>query len=310
MKRVSAAIAAAVVATAGLIPVTAIADPGYGSLSVVTLRDCNGAGPLDDCPGGPQRLQTVMDGGAGTTTSHAELVAAAGSPQAGSSGSASVEFGDLDLPVLHGSSYAVGDARVNGSPKGYQSYVFGGPDGTPFGLSGAFEVEDSSLSPANGLAVGGAIYLIYLAIYDADYFPHLTDAESVFELGMSSCGDASGLLAVGVASGTTPGGAFSSSVSTSSCSGGPLTLSHGQEFVTLANVALFTNRGGSIDFSHTFTTTLNADLGEETTALLRGNLVSSMDAVPEPATWGLMLLGFGGIGVCLRRGRQATRKAA
>jgi len=27
--------------------------------------------------------------------------------------------------------------------------------------------------------------------------------------------------------------------------------------------------------------------------------------VPEPATWGLMIVGFGGLGVMLRRKRQA-----
>ena len=29
-------------------------------------------------------------------------------------------------------------------------------------------------------------------------------------------------------------------------------------------------------------------------------------AVPEPATWALMLLGFGGIGVAMRRGRRRS----
>jgi hypothetical protein len=31
-----------------------------------------------------------------------------------------------------------------------------------------------------------------------------------------------------------------------------------------------------------------------------------MAAVPEPATWGLMLLGFGGMGMMLRRRRRPT----
>ena len=32
--------------------------------------------------------------------------------------------------------------------------------------------------------------------------------------------------------------------------------------------------------------------------------------VPEPATWALMLVGFGGIGMAMRRGRKANRKLA
>jgi hypothetical protein len=33
-------------------------------------------------------------------------------------------------------------------------------------------------------------------------------------------------------------------------------------------------------------------------------------AVPEPATWAMMLLGFGGIGIAMRRRRRTLAKAA
>jgi hypothetical protein len=35
-----------------------------------------------------------------------------------------------------------------------------------------------------------------------------------------------------------------------------------------------------------------------------GGTVTITAAVPEPATWGMMLLGFAGIGVALRRSRR------
>jgi hypothetical protein len=38
-------------------------------------------------------------------------------------------------------------------------------------------------------------------------------------------------------------------------------------------------------------------------------LFTSAAPVPEPATWALMLLGFGGMGMALRRGRRQTRQA-
>jgi hypothetical protein len=38
--------------------------------------------------------------------------------------------------------------------------------------------------------------------------------------------------------------------------------------------------------------------------------LASMAAVPEPATWAMMLIGFGGIGTAMRRNRQATAKLA
>ena len=37
-----------------------------------------------------------------------------------------------------------------------------------------------------------------------------------------------------------------------------------------------------------------------------GTIAFSPVAVPEPATWGLMIMGFGGMGAVLRRRRQAT----
>jgi hypothetical protein len=38
-------------------------------------------------------------------------------------------------------------------------------------------------------------------------------------------------------------------------------------------------------------------------------LFTSTAAVPEPATWALMLLGFGGIGMSMRRGRRHSKQA-
>jgi hypothetical protein len=45
--------------------------------------------------------------------------------------------------------------------------------------------------------------------------------------------------------------------------------------------------------------------GSTTGNVLLGNLLLTPTAVPEPATWGLMLLGFAGIGVALRRRKRA-----
>ncbi len=40
-----------------------------------------------------------------------------------------------------------------------------------------------------------------------------------------------------------------------------------------------------------------------------GTIGAGLGAVPEPATWGLMIMGFGGIGAMLRRRRQAVAVA-
>ena len=41
-----------------------------------------------------------------------------------------------------------------------------------------------------------------------------------------------------------------------------------------------------------------------------GGSITASSPVPEPATWGLMLLGFGGMGVAIRRGRKSKVRLA
>ena len=47
-------------------------------------------------------------------------------------------------------------------------------------------------------------------------------------------------------------------------------------------------------------------LGNNGLGSSNGQLYSTSPAVPEPATWAMMLLGFGGIGMALRRRRKAS----
>jgi hypothetical protein len=71
----------------------------------------------------------------------------------------------------------------------------------------------------------------------------------------------------------------------------------GGVFINFDNAPhLFTYAGGA------FTLTVN-DLGVSATGLATP-VTGQIQAVPEPATWGLMLLGFGGMGMMLRRRRR------
>ena len=55
----------------------------------------------------------------------------------------------------------------------------------------------------------------------------------------------------------------------------------------------------------TFTTLESTDSG----TLIRGVAFAPVDAVPEPSTWAMMILGFAGIGVMTYRRRNALREA-
>ena len=49
---------------------------------------------------------------------------------------------------------------------------------------------------------------------------------------------------------------------------------------------------------------MNIEGTRGTTGSFGGNVAFSAAAVPEPVTWGMMLLGFGVVGFAMRRRRQ------
>ncbi len=91
---------------------------------------------------------------------------------------------------------------------------------------------------------------------------------------------------------------------------GSLHLETGDEFVLWSKMYVYQFAPGIMDASHTFHVTLADDVPPETVQTLARNVVleSYSYAVPEPATWALMILGFGGVGAALR-GRRRTAAA-
>lgn len=299
----------------GLLAATAIlfcaghaaADPTYGSVSKSTYRDCSTTAASVGCDGTHpgQTIVTQVTTGGALTLANSDLTLADGSFARGD-----VAFGAFDLPIIHGSTFSIvgGQDRMNSNSMGYQSYVFGGPDGTAFSLTGSLTIDDSSTDGGDGALALGAIYNAYVAIWDPAVLGPFSSADDIFNnTFLAQCGTA-GVLAVGMQTGPLGGGPASFSVTTTSCSGSPLLLTTGEEVLAVSGLQLPVNRGGFADSSHTFVTMLDPTLSAADRAALEAGLVSGKSALaaPEPAAWALMLTGFLAAGASLRRRRAAV----
>ena len=295
----------------------AAATPGFGSAAENTYRDCGAAGPSDPCDGQRPGQQIILKPITGGVSSGANTML---SLPDGSYANSSVGFGAFDLPVIHGETFAAGNNRMNVNAFGYQTYTYTGDGTTPFSITGSLHIVDSSTNGVpdgapdpdfpgqtllGGVLPNGAIGLGYVGIWDSAIVSSFTDAQSIFDnLFLAQCGTA-GVLGVGMISQSLPGGETTLSATTSACAPGALTLTPGQEVLVVAGLQLPVNRGGFVNALHTFTTELDPTLPPEVRENLREHLISGLDilGVPEPGTWALMLLGFGGAGAALRRRR-------
>ncbi len=287
-----------------------------GSASWATHRSCSATAPTQVCDGtgAGQRIITSSYGG-GTNVGGLNSLDVGGGNVAWSD----VWFDSTsDLPVIRAYTSAPGDTRMNVNAFGFQSFAYSGPAGTPFALTGDLHIVNSSGAPTAGgdpgALPGGVKYSQYVAVWDPSIIAGLTTPQELFNsLFYADC-STPGVLAFGLSSGDLAGGEQSLSVTTTGC-GGPLTLTPGQEVLVVSGLQLPVNRGGFADSTATFRTRIDeTGLTPEEIANLEAGLSSALDrgaplanvptitqGVPEPATWAMMMLGFGLIGAFLRR---------
>ncbi len=115
-----------------------------------------------------------------------------------------------------------------------------------------------------------------------------------------------GAVAIGETGFFQVSGNGSRSVASTSC--GAFTLHNGDYFSLWARMETVHADAGFTDASHTFAVSLSPDLSPETAAFLANNIVAQSDfgAVPEPASWALIIAGFGMVGAALRRRTAAV----
>jgi hypothetical protein len=288
-------------------PALAQTPANWGSAAFLTRRSCNGLAPSVNCLGrfnpNVRITESLYAGGPGVSTN------ASITPMGGGSAQSSITYGALDMPVIRAGSFSGADNRLNSNSIGYQSFTYTGAAATPFSLTALYDFTSSGASLALnaqiGNELGGEGYgFLRLQVFDAALFPTLLTARDIFDFGFNSqCGDAGVLSAASMSLSTAAAGPGNGSLSMgAACSGGALTLTPGAQFIVAMLLQTPSNRGGFFDATHTVTLGLSQDLPPDVRDSLNQSLVSGLSAaVPEPATWAMMILGFGIIGGALRR---------
>lgn len=288
----------------------------HGSGAVITNRPC--AASSEACVVGATRLQPhqYFGGyGQGLSTTNSLL--------GGASASADVSFGDDYLPVVRLASAAGAETRTGASATAFRSFTYQGDAAIDFSIAGDlhFLTSGDVLGPfgANEFAGDGQLN-VALSILTVDAITSVFSASSTgvdiisnISTSFGECGAAGVLAAGGFNSAGMGGGEYNQTVGLSeACGGGAIRLNPGDSFVVVATIQSISNRSGFIDAAHTFRVRYdeeNTFFAGTTDSVGEGFLARNVAvgaAVPEPATWALMIGGFGLAGASLRRQRRVT----
>lgn len=301
----------------------------FGSAVYQTLRNCGG-NAATPCNGQGQPVIERSTVGGGNVEVNTTFNANPNGPGAGSSGFASVTSATAyGLPEIKASVNAVGNVRLGSNIFSFQTYTYVGDADFDLLLNANFHIVDSSTDGMAGVAPGGTIASAGLTVWNADDFfsyadPYYTGTPGGFSnanalinqpylFGTYGCGDFT--PANGVPRGPraasyvgTPlgGGEANIGIAQTNCEEQTLTLSKGDQFVIASFVQLIANRNAFIDATGTFTVGLDPAGGAANIAAFQNGVVTGLVAVPEPATWAMMIGGIGLAGGTLRRRRPAA----
>lgn len=286
----------------------------YGSGAVITNRSC----PASDaaCVVGIQRLQPHQYFGG-----YGQGLSATTSLLGGASGSAEVSFGADYLPTVRLASQAGTETRTGASVTTFRSFTYEGTEAIDFAILGDlhFITSGDAAGPEQQNEFTGdgqlnvALALLRVSSITSVFSEESTGVDIISNTSNSfaDCG-AAGVIAAGGynTGGGIAAGEYNQSIGLSqACGGGAIRLNPGDSFVVIATLQAISNRGGFLDASHTFEVRYdeeNTFYAGTTEAVGDGFLARNVTvgaAVPEPASWALMIGGFGLAGGMLRRSR-------
>jgi hypothetical protein len=285
----------------------------FGSAAFQSVRNCWGLPDEVNCMG-PQspdtsRKETYQPGGPGQSLNSVVY------PQSGGTLVSRLTFAELDLPILKSGAWAGDDNRIASTIVSYMGFDFNGPNGTPYALDALIDWKSSGAPRAfqdiqNGIQpngeYGGEGYGSFsMWLFDAAYVPMFTNANSITSFTPEkTCGSAGVLGTAFLDMVTATSGYHEGSVTLGmGCDGNPITLRNGGSYVLFTQIQTVANRGGFLDATNTIRVQLAEDLPEEAKAVLRESVVTGRSLVPEPATWAMLITGFGAVGMAARRRR-------
>lgn len=228
-----------------------------------------------------------------------------------------VELGQLDLPTVKSGAWADDDTRVGSSIGTYMSFRFEGAEATPYALDAvidwtssgaplrlaAIEAGVPGANDYGGEGYGGfSLYLVKASILPA--------FESVDQFGnfitSLACGTA-GVMGTSFLDMDRPTAGYAEATLRfdTGCDGGQMILDPGENYALLTFKQTIAGRNGYMDATNTIRVKLSEALPEEVRQTLIESVVTARSVVPEPATWAMMIAGFGLVGAMARR-RAAT----
>jgi PEP-CTERM motif len=287
------------------------ADPSFGSGAILTNRYCTEAVGTNCALLGP-RLFTQYAGGLGTGL----VTSATNENNLGASGFASVDFGAGYLPTIKVASFSGPLTRTGASADAFRVYTYTGALAINLALTGSLHYITSGNDNVPGEEAGAGIFNANLAILPVSSLGEfgMTAIEIISApgSGFTDCGGGATAAAYVGSAGTT--GENSTTINLSStCSNAPITLHTGDSFIVYAGLQALSNRGGFLDASHTFTVAydpVNTVFTESGASVGAAYLAANVVAVPEPATWAMMMFGFGIVGGAMRRKRTVQIRTA
>jgi hypothetical protein len=219
-------------------------------------------------------------------------------------------------------SWSGAQTRTGATTTTYRAFTYGGDQAIDFALAGQLHYFNSGDPTANEDAGEGVMNVAFslwrVSDIAAVWGPGVTasDIISNSDIGFADCGG--GALAVGGYNsvGDAAGEHTATLGLSQSCSGGAILLNPGDSFVVVASLQAISNRGGFTDATGTFVVqyddvhTLIAATGESAGAGFLERSVTEGAAIPEPASWALLIGGFFGAGATLRSRRRALATAA